>query len=76
MYINCCLDGDFPFKKKKDMPGQTEWLTPEILATWEAEIRRIAVRGQPRQTVHEIPSKLILGHGDVHLSSQRRRRHK
>jgi hypothetical protein len=26
-------------------------LTPVILATWEAEIRRITVRGQPRQIV-------------------------
>jgi hypothetical protein len=27
---------------------------PVILATQEAEIRRIAVRNQPRQIVHEI----------------------
>jgi hypothetical protein len=27
------------------------WLIPVILATWEAEIRRIMVRGQPRQIV-------------------------
>jgi hypothetical protein len=26
-----------------------QWLTPIILATWEAEIRRIAVQGQLRQ---------------------------
>jgi hypothetical protein len=25
------------------------WLTPVILATWEAEIRRIKVPGQPQQ---------------------------
>jgi hypothetical protein len=30
---------------------------PIILATWEAEIRRrIMVRGQPGQIVHETPS--------------------
>jgi hypothetical protein len=29
------------------------WLTPEILATQEAVIRKTAVRSQPRQTVHE-----------------------
>jgi hypothetical protein len=35
---------------------------PEILATWEAEIRRIVVQGQPRQKVHEIPiSKITRG---------------
>jgi hypothetical protein len=26
---------------------------PKILTTWEAEIRRMAVQGQPRQIVHE-----------------------
>jgi hypothetical protein len=29
---------------------------PVILATWEAEIGRIAVQGQSRQVVYEIPS--------------------
>jgi hypothetical protein len=29
------------------------WLTPVILGTWEAEIRRIMVPGQPGQIVHE-----------------------
>jgi hypothetical protein len=28
-----------------------QWLTPVILATQEAEIRRIVVRSQPRQIV-------------------------
>jgi hypothetical protein len=32
------------------------WLTPVILVTWEAEIRRIRVRGQPRQIVHKTSS--------------------
>jgi hypothetical protein len=27
-----------------------------ILATWEADIRRIMVQGQPRQMVHKTPS--------------------
>jgi hypothetical protein len=30
-----------------------QWLTPIILATQEAEIRRIVVQSQPRQTVRE-----------------------
>jgi UDP-N-acetylglucosamine:LPS N-acetylglucosamine transferase len=30
---------------------------PVILATWEAEIRRITVRSQPRQIVHETLSR-------------------
>jgi hypothetical protein len=30
------------------------WLTPVILATHEADIRRITVQSQPGQTAHEI----------------------
>jgi hypothetical protein len=33
-----------------------QWLTPVILATQEAVIRRIVVQSQPRQVVHEILS--------------------
>jgi hypothetical protein len=36
------------------------WLTPVILATQEAEIRRIAVRSQPWQIVHEALSRKTL----------------
>jgi hypothetical protein len=32
---------------------QRWWLTLVILATWETEIRRIMVQGQPVQIVHE-----------------------
>jgi hypothetical protein len=35
--------------------GRCLWLTPIILGTWEAEIRRSKVWGQPGQKVHEIP---------------------
>jgi hypothetical protein len=40
--VNTCL--------KKEKVG-CRWLTPVILATQEAEIRRIRVRSQPRQIV-------------------------
>jgi hypothetical protein len=40
----------FPFKKARH-----QWLKPVILATWEAEIRMITVRGQPELKVHETP---------------------
>jgi hypothetical protein len=34
-----------------------QWLAPIILATQEAEIRRITVQSQPRQTVQETLSR-------------------
>jgi hypothetical protein len=45
-------------------------LTSVIPATQEAEIRRIAVPGHPRQKVHETTSQPIAGHGGTCLSSQ------
>jgi hypothetical protein len=41
--------------KKKKSVCLAQWLMPVILATWEAEIRRIAVQGQLGQIVHETP---------------------
>jgi hypothetical protein len=38
---------------KKLGKSRWQWL---ILATWEADIRRIMVQGQPRQMVQETPS--------------------
>jgi hypothetical protein len=35
------------------------WLTPVILAIWEAEIRRIAVQRQPRHIAHKTLSKKL-----------------
>jgi hypothetical protein len=37
------------------------WLKAAILATWEVEIRRIRVGGQPQQKVHKIPSQPMNG---------------
>jgi hypothetical protein len=36
------------------------WLTPVILATQEADVRRIMVRRQPRQIVPETISKTLI----------------
>jgi hypothetical protein len=38
-----------------------QWVTSVILATWEAEIRRIRIGGQPGQKVLEGPSQPIVG---------------
>jgi hypothetical protein len=40
--------------------ARVEWLTPVILATQEAGIRRITVQADPRQTVRETPISKIL----------------
>jgi hypothetical protein len=39
-----------------------QWLKSVILAPWEAKIRKIVVRGQPRQKVHKTPSQPMSGH--------------
>jgi hypothetical protein len=41
-------------KKKK---ARCQWLLPVILATQKAEIRRIVVRSQPGQIVHQTLSQ-------------------
>jgi predicted transcriptional regulator len=35
------------------LPARHRWLTPVILATQEAEIRRVEVRSQPGEIVHK-----------------------
>jgi hypothetical protein len=42
---------------KEDVIAGCWWLTPVILATQEAEIRRAAVQSQPRQIVLKILSQ-------------------
>jgi hypothetical protein len=37
-----------PYLKNKNKAG-CQWLTPKILATQKAELRRILVQSQPRQ---------------------------
>jgi hypothetical protein len=37
----------------KDKRARHQWLRPIILTTWKAKIKRIEVRGQPWQIVHE-----------------------
>jgi hypothetical protein len=49
-------------KKKKAGEAACRWLTPEIPATWEAEIERFADRGQPRQRILEMPPQLQNNH--------------
>jgi hypothetical protein len=48
-----------------------QWLIPLILATQEAEIRRIEVPGQPEQTVHKTLSQWKkAGYSGMNPSSQ------
>jgi hypothetical protein len=51
--------GEFTLQKhlKIDILAGHKWLTPAILATQKAEIRRITVQSLPRQIVHETLSR-------------------
>jgi hypothetical protein len=51
----CKIISPNPTKIRERSLSQEPWLTPVIHA-WETEIRRIVVRGQPRQIVFESPS--------------------
>jgi hypothetical protein len=56
-------------KKKKKKLHWRQWLTPVILVTQEAEIRKTVIRSQPGQTVHKTLSRKYLsqpGAGDSH----------
>jgi hypothetical protein len=44
---------------KNSFEAKHQWFTPIILATWEADIERIKVQGQPRQIVHKTPISKI-----------------
>jgi hypothetical protein len=41
IFLRACI-----ISRNKTISSQTQWLIPLILATWEAEIRRIMVGGQ------------------------------
>jgi hypothetical protein len=56
LYISKPLQPSMPDSKKKSCQSQDQWLVSAIPATWEVEIGRIKVQGQPGQTVHNIPS--------------------
>jgi hypothetical protein len=46
---------DLGFTVKNELRARHWWFTPVILVTWEAEMGRIAVRGQSMQIVCETP---------------------
>jgi hypothetical protein len=43
-------------RDKFPMQAGQRWHLPLILSTWEADIGKTAVQGQPWQIVHETPS--------------------
>jgi hypothetical protein len=48
-------DGPRMSKANREKKGKTRWLTPVILPTQEAEIRRITVQSQPGHIVQRDP---------------------
>jgi hypothetical protein len=52
------------------LPGQAQWLTPVISATWEAEIRKIAVLRSAQAKASKTSSQPTGGCGGLHLSFQ------
>jgi hypothetical protein len=56
--------------KRKQKNSWLLWLKPIILATWEVEIGRIMIQGQPRQKVSKTPSQPMTGYGGTCLSFQ------
>jgi hypothetical protein len=48
------------FKIKEKKLNGCWWLTLIILATWEAEIGKIKVRGQPKKIVLKTPSPKVI----------------
>jgi hypothetical protein len=59
-----CIDGvgrQCSHHGRRDIQAGSQWPTPVILATWEAEVQRVMVRGHIRQKVSEIQSQPTAG---------------
>jgi hypothetical protein len=54
--VLCYLQSTEEVTWKLKHSARHQWLTPAIVAIWEAEVGKIAVHGQPGQIVHETPS--------------------
>jgi hypothetical protein len=49
-------------KLKMEKGAESQWLTPVILATWEAKIRRIMILSHPQQKNKRDPKKFVRPH--------------
>jgi hypothetical protein len=47
------------YRETLPQKDRRRWLIPIISAAWEAEIGRMEVRGQPRETAHDTPISKI-----------------
>jgi hypothetical protein len=54
-FYNIGVGKGFQTMIKNQMWGQAQWLSPVIPVTWEVEIGRIVVWGQPEQKISQIP---------------------
>jgi hypothetical protein len=57
MTLDLNVISSMKFLESYQLDNRCWWLRPIMLATWEAQNRRIKVLSQPRQKVHEILSQ-------------------